>query len=271
MYGYIYKITINNPESHFDQCYYIGQHKYNGKSYFGSGILLTEYKNKYGTNGLFKEILCECSSLEELNQKEQEYVSDLYLTDAFDEGGKCLNLVAGGGSSQQISNSTRLKHKKASTGRKMSEESKRKLSIAKKGKPCLKNRGKFRSEETKEKMRIASTGRKLSEETKEKIRQAHLGKKLSEKTKFLIGNASKVRKLSEETKEKLKKQKLGCHWYNNGIIQIFVKECPEGFVPGILFRKKYKIKPYNNGNITVYAKKCPKGFVFGELKEDNIE
>lgn len=47
------------------------------------------------------------------------------------------------------------------------------------------------------------------------------------------------------------------------------KECPgEEWIPGILSRKPYKIKPYNNGKITVYRKKCPKGFVFGELKED---
>ena len=31
---------------------------------------------------------------------------------------------------------------------------------------------------------------------------------------------------------------IGTHWYNNGIISVHRKECPEGFVPGRLSLKK---------------------------------
>jgi len=43
------------------------------------------------------------------------------------------------------------------------------------------------SEETKKKISEANKGRKLSEETKKKISEAHKGKKLSEETKKKIG------------------------------------------------------------------------------------
>lgn len=95
--GYIYKITVNNPESSFNNCYYFGQHRYNNTiNYYGSSTYLKQYKKKYKTFGLIKEIICECKDEEELNQKEKEIIGDLYLTDAFSNGGKCLNLRSGG-------------------------------------------------------------------------------------------------------------------------------------------------------------------------------
>ena len=39
---------------------------------------------------------------------------------------------------------------------------------------------------------------------------------------------------SEETRDKLSKAKKGMHWYNNGKISKRAKECPPGFVPGML-------------------------------------
>lgn len=46
--------------------------------------------------------------------------------------------------------------------------------------------------------------------------------------------------LSKETKEKLSKARIGLskgnHWYNNGEINKFCKECPEGFVSGKLIK-----------------------------------
>lgn len=69
----------------------------------------------------------------------------------------------------------------------------------------------------------------------------------------------------------------GKHWYNNGKIQIFAFECPDGFVPGRFknskeFNKKlsqvHKQKHYhwyNNGIIQVQAAECPDGFEPGCL------
>ena len=46
--------------------------------------------------------------------------------------------------------------------------------------------------------------------------------------------ANKGKKRSEETRKKLSKALKGKRWFNNGKINTMVKECPSGFVPGIL-------------------------------------
>ena len=72
------------------------------------------------------------------------------------------------------------------------------------------NKGKHPTEETRNKLREANKGR-----------QPMLGKHHSEETR---------KKMSEAHKDKMK----GKHWYNNGKINVRVKECPKGFVPGRL-------------------------------------
>lgn len=72
MYYLIYKITntINNK-------IYIGKHKTHNKDdkYFGSGTHLKSSIKKYGEDYFTKEILFECSSEEEMNQREAELVN----------------------------------------------------------------------------------------------------------------------------------------------------------------------------------------------------
>ena len=87
-------------------------------------------------------------------------------------------------------------------GKHHTEEAKQKISIANKGQTPW-NKGKHHSAETKRKMAIANKGKHHSNEAKQKI---------SEYVKM-------------------------CHWFNNGIKNVFVKECPEGFVRGMLKRK----------------------------------
>lgn len=122
----------------------------------------------------------------------------------------------------------------------------------------------------------------------------------SEAAKQNISKASTGRSLSIETKEKLSKSKTGLHCYNNGKISIRAKECPEGFVPGLLTskrpckfytngktnRKIYEGEPipdgfylgissekfknrrwYTNGTENRLAQKCPKGFHLGKTKK----
>ena len=92
----------------------------------------------------------------------------------------------------------------------------------------LHQKGKPRSEETKKKMSEAKKGNKYN-----------LGKKHSEETKKKLSEAAKGKHLSEETKKKLSEAKKGkniwikgSHWYNNGEKCVRAKECPEGFIPG---------------------------------------
>ena len=77
------------------------------------------------------------------------------------------------------------------------------------------------SEETKKKISEASKGKKMSEEARKKMSEAK--KNMSEETKKKISEASKG-----NTNAK------GMHWYNNGKENKYCYECPDGFVPGML-------------------------------------
>ena len=107
-------------------------------------------------------------------------------------------------------------------GKHHSEESKKKMSEAKKEKYIGKDNpfyGKHHSEESKKKISDAKKGKPKSEETRNKMSDAHKGKYHSEETKKKIGEINKV---------KMK----GMRFFNNGKINIRAKECPDGFVPG---------------------------------------
>ena len=75
---------------------------------------------------------------------------------------------------------------------------------------------------------------KPSEETKKKISETLKGQPKSEETKKKMSDAKK--NMSEETKKKISASKKGTRWFNNGKINIRVKECPPGFVSGMLRR-----------------------------------
>ena len=70
-------------------------------------------------------------------------------------------------------------------------------------------------------------GKKHSAETKAKMSAA----KISEKHPF-YGKTH-----SAESKEKMSAALKGLLWFNNGITSIRAKECPDGFVPGIITKK----------------------------------
>ena len=114
----------------------------------------------------------------------------------------------------------------------------------KKGKPTW-SKGKQFSEEYRKKISEGNKGKKLSEETRNKISASKKGKQLgkdnpfygkkhSEEAREKMREAKKGKKLSEETKKKLSEVRKGMHWFNNGKTNIKAKECPPGFVPGII-------------------------------------
>ncbi|HUS51673.1 MAG TPA: NUMOD3 domain-containing DNA-binding protein [Candidatus Paceibacterota bacterium] len=105
------------------------------------------------------------------------------------------------------SNETKLKLSKIAkekefgkwmNGKKLSEKTKRKISLA--------NKGKKHSKETKKKMSIASKGRKHSEETKRKMSIAKKGNHNSRGTEFKKGHKFTH---SQETKEKIRNKLKG--------------------------------------------------------------
>lgn len=72
----IYK-TTNNLNSKI----YVGQSTKNDPNYYGSGKLISYVIKKYGIENFTREILCECSSLEELNEKEIFWIKELNAMD----------------------------------------------------------------------------------------------------------------------------------------------------------------------------------------------
>lgn len=100
--------------------------------------------------------------------------------------------------------------------------------------------GQRRSNETKRKLSIAHKGKHLSEETKKKMSEALKGRSFSKEHKNKLSEALKCHTVSEETKKRISEKSKGNtntkgrHWYNNGKINVMSKECPDGFVPGML-------------------------------------
>lgn len=96
-----------------------------------------------------------------------------------------------------------------------SEEHRRKLSEAQKGKPreplppearqrvAEGNRGKRRSEETRRRMSESRMGKPMREEVKEKLRQANTGKSLSPEARRKISEANKGREVSEDERQRI--------------------------------------------------------------------
>jgi len=129
---------------------------------------------KHGVDKHKFEIVTECKE-EELNQLER-YYQELY--NCLGKGGlNCVYQDLGDGI-RIVSDETRRKISIANTGRKFTKSHKKNLSKARKGIKL--------SKEHVEKMRISSTGKKHTDETKLKIGLKHKGKKISDKHKLIL-------------------------------------------------------------------------------------
>ena len=143
---YIYRITnlINGKT-------YIGQHKYKdlNDNYMGSGKHLKQAIKKYGIENFKKEILV-------FNLPKQEYANLLEITFIASEREKvgienCYNINDGGeGCRGSFSEEHKKKMSEAHKGKHYSEEARRKMSEA--------GKGKHMSDEAKRKMSVAKKG-----------------------------------------------------------------------------------------------------------------
>lgn len=170
MYGYIYLTTnlVNGKR-------YIGQKKsdvFLHEKYLGSGLLLKNSIKKYGKENFKVELIEECESEEQLNDREIYWISYYNACDSDD----FYNIHCGGSGGDTLkgmTNEQREAHRQnvsknhadmrgknnPNYGNKMSEESKRRIGIA---------NSKHLSE------RNRSRHFKHSEETKQKLREHHL-------------------------------------------------------------------------------------------------
>ena len=186
---YVYKhIRLDNMT-----CFYVGKGKGDRKDIPTRNIHHDNISNRYGHKVVvIKNNLNE----DEAFELEREIIEDYVFTFGYGidiEGYRdfsnkkyLTNMTFGG---------------EGTSGRKHSEEAKRKISESEKGKKI--------SEETKRKLSEAHKGRQFSEETKRKLSEANKGKKSSEDKKQKISEANKGRKLSEEHKKKISETKKG--------------------------------------------------------------
>lgn len=172
----------------------------NGRGYERSPLMWKAIC-KYGWDNIKHDILFENLTKEQAENKEIELIY-LYKSN---QGKYGYNIQNGGNCVGSVS-----------------EETKKKISVANKGK-ISKLRGIPRNEEVKRKVSIANkgrkpwtTGKKLPKETKEKISNSLKGHKISEKTKdslimFQKGNIpwNKGKKMTKEYCKKMSEAKKG--------------------------------------------------------------
>ena len=205
MVGYIYLITDTTNGKK-----YTGKHHYDKEgeldpNYHGSGVIIKNiYKKRPET--LKEEYIKTCYSEEEMCSDEQYYIE---VFDTLWPNG--YNLTKGG-EGEIPCEETRRKLSLAQKGKHVSSETRKKISDCRKGK--------HHTEETKKKMRQnhydcsgekhPMFGKHHTEESKRKNRESNLGKPSafkgkhhSEETKKKISNANKGKHLSEEHKKKI--------------------------------------------------------------------
>jgi hypothetical protein len=220
-YHYIYKITLLLGS--LKDCYYYGKHTTQAKpencGYAGSGVIVTGYFKKYGKEkGVSYTIeIVELNPDKYTNAKREKWCIGQHLEDSM-----CLNLsvggMGGGVPGHTVSEETRKKlseklkgHKKfLPEGYHLSEEQKRKIGDANRGKSRCKGRpspmkGRHHTEEARRKMSEKSKGRVVSEETREKMRNAYNPNRFKKgDTPWNYGIAP-----SEETRQKLSEKLTG--------------------------------------------------------------
>jgi len=116
-----------------------------------NGMAITNSINKYGKEIFFIEEIDKAENIEELNEKEIYYIN---FYNSLSPNG--YNLVTGG------------------KNRRLSEETKRKISES--------NKGKKASDATKRKLSESHKGKKMSDATKKKLSELNRGKKPSDNT-----------------------------------------------------------------------------------------
>lgn len=207
---------------------YVGSHSTDNinDGYLGSGKIIRKAISKYHFRNFSREILKECNTIGEARKLEEKYIK---VYDTISPNG--YNLSPTGGCSHQggrlseehkkkIGQALKGKKRDPKIGKKISKSRKERGSynFSKEHKEKISNTLKGRkngppSEETKEKMRRGNIGNILSNETKKKMSLSKRGIKLSEEHKQNISNNNskfwKEKKFSEEHKDKLRKSHIG--------------------------------------------------------------
>ncbi|MBO3398412.1 hypothetical protein JJB71_12765 [Clostridium perfringens] len=202
-FGYIYLTTniINNKK-------YIGkkQSKTFISSYKGSGVILKKAIEKYGKENFKVKVLEWCDSIKDLNFAEKKWIKNLNAV--YDKS--FYNIAQGGDGGNTYCGKSYEELQKI--------YKQRSLNMMGKNNPMYgRNRsgklspmyGKHVSEETKRKISLANKGRIPSEETRKKLSKANKEKKIW----YIKGKTPphKGKKFSEETRKKISLAKIGAN------------------------------------------------------------
>jgi len=201
MHYLIYKITNN-----LNNKIYVGKHKTEdiNDEYFGSGLLLGRAVEKHGKENFKKEIIIECSSEQEMNQKEIDIVDEDFI--ARDD---TYNIMLGGQGGWDYVNENNFNRTTIAIEKhKQSCISTQKLAVSK-FVELLKTDMEFRKEfSDKQKARARLGG----------FSKCFLGKTHSNESKKKMSDSKKGRKRGIENPS------YGKHWITNGIDNMFVKK-----------------------------------------------
>ena len=246
-YGYVY-ITTNL----LNGMKYIGQHSSNtfDKYYYGSGKLIKQALEDYGTENFECEVIEWCSSYEELNKREIYWIN-YYNADTSDN---FYNIAYGGSNSKYAlrgenhpffnkkhkqeslikMRESKLGNKNPMYGHHQSEETKQKISDAQLGD---KNHMYGKHEEA------YWFGKHRDEETKNKISETRI------KNKIALGENNPFfgKTHSDETKLKISNVHKDTVYINNGEITKRIKKedvdiyLSEGWVKGRILKRKENV------------------------------
>jgi len=219
MKGYIYKIISPSGRIYIGQTINLKQRlsRYKGK-HCKTQTKLYRSIEKYGWESHIFEVIEECF-VELLEEREIFWIKEY---NSFIFG---LNCNEGGIGIKNIGHTDEAKKKmsEAAKGRVVSDETKKKMSESHKGitfseetkkKISESNKGKIISDETKQKLSAAQTNKKYTMEAKNKMSESAKKRKrskVSEETKLKISESHKNKKVSEKTKLKMKKAALERH------------------------------------------------------------
>ena len=194
MIGYIYKISTSDDKIYIGQTINLEDRKkrYRNGSCKGQ-ILIHRHIKKYGWDNLLFEVI-EITEIDNLNDREMFWI-DYYKSNYNRYKLNGLNLTDGGeGAKGHItSETTKEKLRQHRLGKKLSDETKEKISATLKGNVMPK--------QTKEKIRQARIGKKHTIEIKEKISNSMKG---IERAKHTVDSKQK---LSDSQKKFMKKVK----------------------------------------------------------------
>jgi len=158
--------------------------------------------NKYGEDAFRFSILEECKE-DMLIIREQAWI-DYYDSMNKDKG---YNLKEAG-SHGKHSEETKKKISQSHIGIKHGDDAKRKMSLAKKGKPSPRL-GVVLSEDSKKKMSLAKKNFRHTEESKKKIVLARVGCRFSEETKKKMSESRKRYLANKKQKENISNTSIG--------------------------------------------------------------